>query len=1204
VLTRRAWALLFILAAAAAAAVVFVLFIVPAPLEEPGEALPWLLFPLAFALAEIATAHLVIRNQAITFSLSGIPLVVGFYFLSPSDLMVALVIGAGIALLGRRRPLLGLVADLAITALAGSLAILVFVATATPGATSLFAWSVTSFLAAATLTTVSALADWVLRSLEGRDPARASLSLALAIGLVAALANASVALVMVVFLRTEADELWLLIVPTAIALVGYRAFSALRARQASLQFLHECSQLLQGASLDDGTLASVLRRTQEAYRAISVEAVLGGVPDDRAATRVVVDAAGRARVEPAPTDLVTDRRATLGPGSGGRVVQAPSTSRSWRSSGVETAIVPVRGAGAVYGTLAVARHLDGLPAFGTDDVRALETLATRIGLVAENSDLLERLSASIADSTHLATIVETSDAAIAAIDAEGRITAWNAEAEHMFGYSAERMLGQIAADVLTEGERDRLREVFAAAFAGTVVRNARMDWVRADGTRIPVSFAVTPMTGPGGVVAGVSAVARDESDRARTEAALEASSELLKTVIDGSPLGMGVAGADHRWVQANPALGALLAMDAREVVGRSVLEMIHPDDRGTVRDLEERMFDGVPSVLSVERRYVDRSGRAVWTNVTARVVTEPSSGNPVALYVIEDITARRRAEQQARSMEEQFRSAALAISAAQEPRAVLRAVLDAAREILQVECAAIGIEPDGDGSTASGDGAGLDPQALLQRIGPVSAEGGIVGMAAALGRPVRLHDLEANSPGGVSGAGEPRLRSFIAVPIVHDGVGDATLHLANKIDADDFSEDDEAIAVALATHAAVCLENARINARAGELVRDLDRANLDLVEASEAKSRFLASVAHELRTPLHAILMAGELVHDPPAGPLPESQVRDLGATIESSGRHMVHLIDDLVDLSRIEAGRLDLRPTRIPLRQVVAEIAPGLTRTAESQGITLDLPPESDMTVFADPVRLRQILTNLIANALKFTGSGGRVSLEVRQAEGLTHIAVRDTGIGIAPEDLDRAFLPFEQVSRMSTPGAGLGLAISRSLAELHDGRLEATSQPGVGSVFTLTLPDGPAATVAGRPWPHSLAPFAGIGHGRPILVVEDNPAAMDLATKVLRIAGYDVWQSTGLVAANELLDRATPALVLLDLRLGDGNGLDLVARVRSDAKHHDLPILVMSADAMSDDIARARAAGCNDFLPKPVTPSILLAHVHELLAVVAEAS
>jgi PAS domain S-box-containing protein len=509
--------------------------------------------------------------------------------------------------------------------------------------------------------------------------------------------------------------------------------------------------------------------------------------------------------------------------------------------------------------------------------------------------------------------------------------------------------------------------------------------------------------------------------------------DLLNGVLECSPIAMGIAGPDHRWIEVNAGLADLLGVSRAAAVGRSTVESVHPGDRATVKRLEDRLFEGHVAVRSVERRYVDGSGVVTRANVTARIVDEPATGQPVALYAIEDITARR-----------------------------------------------------------------------------------------------------------------------------HPG------------------EDD----------------------RVTILVRELDRANRELTTANEAKTRFLADVAHELRTPLHSILLASELVQDSLAGQRTAGAILALCATIQSSGRHMVRLIDDLIDLSRIEGGRLELRPTPVLLSQLIADVASNFEHAAEEQGIALDIPEDvgPGPTVVADPDRLRQILTNLIGNALKFTERGGRVWIEVRATRDMTRITVRDSGFGIAPEDIERAFLPFEQVSGTAVQGAGLGLAISRSLAELHGGKLEATSVLGFGSAFTLSLPSR-SRHATRRRGIGTLPPVADAVVGIPVLLVEDDETAMRLTTGVLETAGYEVHQAMSLAAAAAALREHVPALVLLDVRLGDGSGLDLIARIRADAATRHVPILALSANAMPDDIARATDAGCDDFLSKPASMRVLLARVGQLI-------
>ena len=1195
-LTGRTGAWLFTGVVWVAALAVFLVFIVPLPVYDADDPLPWLAFAVAFALAEVAVVHLRVRNQAVSVSLSEIPLVVGFYFVAPAYLVVAQFVGAGAALVvHRRQPPLKLAFNLAIFSLGTSLGLALFREIVPPAPTNLIVWWAASFAGAATVVAVSAPAISLVISMRVRRLELMTLRHGLAFGLATAFVNTSIAMLAVIFIDTEPNGLWLLTVPAGVGLLGYRAFSAQRLRQARLEFLYDCTEILRGPLLDEAVLVRLLIRVREMFRGETVEVILHDPAVSRPATRVVIESSGATHSETAGPDLVAARRAMLAVGGGGRLLdQGGPASQAIGAGGM---IVPLRRARGLDGTLMVAGRLDDLVTFGKEDLRALETLGARLSLVAENSGLVERLAASLAEVSQLAAIVESSEDAIVAVDADGLITSWNPAATRLFGYEAAGMIGRIASEVLPESDWPQLRQSFEAVLSGAPTRNLQTEWARNDGVTVAVSISISPIRGSGGETTGVSAIVRDESDRARAEAAAAASADELRTVVDGSPIGMGIAGEDLRWAQANPALCAMLGLQATETPGRRVVEMIHPDDLATIRLLEDRLFDGEPAVRSVERRYVASNGAVLWTAVTARLIHEPGSHAPMALYMIEDITERRYTEERARLTEERFRHATLAISAIQDPTAVIPAVLLSARETLGAQSAAIATYAD-DGTVVEVEFDGVDANATFERIGRWPSGHGVLAVAATSGRPLRLRDVRTHPAFQGLPDGHPPITSFLGVPIPYVAGSRSTLYVANKLDGGEFTEGDEAIAVALANHAAVCLDNARMNAQARELVGELDRANMELVRMNDAKTQFLANVAHELRTPLHAILVASELVHDSPVGRLSGAKIRDFGATIQSSGRLMVRLIDDLVDLSRIEAGRLDLRPTRFRLGDLLAEIAPNLAETAADRGIALEIPEGPGPLVEADPIRLRQILTNLVGNALKFTERGGRIWVEIGSRRTDITVTVHDTGIGIAPEDLERAFLPFEQVSRTSTPGAGLGLAIARSLAELHGGQLEVSSTLAEGSSFTLTLPRRAEAAVGHVSQEPDGLPMAGLGGGRPILVVEDDPTALSLATDILEMADYEVWRARGLAEGREHLRHGTPALVLLDLRLGDGGGLELAEDIRADPTRRDLPILVLSADATPDDARRVRAAGCNEFLSKPLGPRILLARISELIA------
>jgi len=233
----------------------------------------------------------------------------------------------------------------------------------------------------------------------------------------------------------------------------------------------------------------------------------------------------------------------------------------------------------------------------------------------------------------------------------------------------------------------------------------------------------------------------------------------------------------------------------------------------------------------------------------------------------------------------------------------------------------------------------------------------------------------------------------------------------------------------------------------------LDAVNSELKKASEAKSAFLGNLSHELRSPLSGMMIAAEMLADPGKVKLDRAKREHLGQIMSRNGRHVMLLIEDLLDLSRIEAGRLDLNIERVPLGRILSESADAVRATAERKGVAFGIPEVERLTVSADPLRLRQVFINLLTNAVKFTEPGGKTWIDVRASRGEIAIDVSDTGIGIGGDDIDRIFDAFEQAGG-SHVGAGLGLAISRRITELHGGTLTVRSEPGHGSIFTVALP------------------------------------------------------------------------------------------------------------------------------------------------------
>jgi len=391
--------------------------------------------------------------------------------------------------------------------------------------------------------------------------------------------------------------------------------------------------------------------------------------------------------------------------------------------------------------------------------------------------------------------------------------------------------------------------------------------------------------------------------------------------------------------------------------------------------------------------------------------------------------------------------------------------------------------------------------------------------------------------------------------------------------------------------------------RSGELAR----LNEDLARAARAKDAFLASMSHELRTPLTGILGAAELLRTGAHGPLTERQLRSLGY-VEEAGRHLLALLSDILDLARIGAERLSLASDACGLREVCESALSMVRAEARKKGIEVVLRgPEQAVRFVADTRRVRQVLVNLLSNAVKFTPAGGSVELS-GSADGeaeLVRIEVRDSGPGIAPEDLPKLFQPFTQLdTRLAREhsGTGLGLALVRSLAELHGGRAEVESEPGRGSLFRVVLPwrrplargSGAHAAMPAEPMP--VSDRGGTAPAR-ILLVEDDDANRSILAEFFRTRGHRVDEAATGPEALDLAASSPPDLVVLDVQLPGMDGFEVLARLRS-GPGGGPPVLALTALAMAGDRERVLAAGADAYLAKPAPLALLGREIDGLLA------
>ncbi|MBO9349523.1 MAG: response regulator [Chloroflexus sp.] len=394
---------------------------------------------------------------------------------------------------------------------------------------------------------------------------------------------------------------------------------------------------------------------------------------------------------------------------------------------------------------------------------------------------------------------------------------------------------------------------------------------------------------------------------------------------------------------------------------------------------------------------------------------------------------------------------------------------------------------------------------------------------------------------------------------------------------------------------------------------ELARVNAGLLKATKIKDEFLASMSHEIRTPLTAILGLIDVLQAQLVGPLSDQQMSAING-IKQGGQHLLSLINDYLDIAKIEAGRLELDLGPVSVQDVCQSLRSMVADMAHRAKLKLvyDIDP-SVKVILADARRLRQILINLLSNAIKFTPAGGQVGLEVRgQPElGAVRFTVWDTGIGISAEDAARLFEPFQQIEserQKEVTGSGLGLALVAKLTRLHGGSVGLESEPGIGSRFHVTLPWEPQeqqsfleqltsqreAEEAHATAVPTASPLAG---DRPILLVEDDRASATLFAQYLNRCGYQVVHVESGEEALAYVQGELPCLVLLDVRLRTMDGIEVMRHLRAQPTTRRIPILVLTALVMPGDRERCLAAGADDYLAKPVRLRLLAERIAMLL-------
>ncbi|HEY2599029.1 MAG TPA: response regulator [Candidatus Dormibacteraeota bacterium] len=374
------------------------------------------------------------------------------------------------------------------------------------------------------------------------------------------------------------------------------------------------------------------------------------------------------------------------------------------------------------------------------------------------------------------------------------------------------------------------------------------------------------------------------------------------------------------------------------------------------------------------------------------------------------------------------------------------------------------------------------------------------------------------------------------------------------------------------------------------LIDELREANVGLQKASQHKSVFLANMSHELRTPLNAILGFSELLIDSGDGQYPaETRMRFL-EQINSSGKHLLGLINDILDLAKVEAGQMELRLQAVPVAEVAADVARIVEPLAAKKQISIVVDTDGAGDIEADAGKVKQMILNLVSNAIKFTPPEGVVTIKATRLQDSIDVSVSDTGIGIAQEDSGRIFHEFQQVDSgvgRRQPGTGLGLALTQRFARLHGGDVRMESVLGKGSIFTISLPLRAHVERANGALSETVTAKA-VDPNRPlILVVEDNPAAIELMTRNLETGGFRTVVARAGSEVVSIASQQQPIAITLDILLPGLDGWEVLSQLKKDPRTSSIPVIVVS---VVDNPELGIALGALEYFVKPIDGSALL--------------
>jgi PAS domain S-box-containing protein len=866
-----------------------------------------------------------------------------------------------------------------------------------------------------------------------------------------------------------------------------------------------------------------------------------------------------------------------------------------------------------------------------------------IGFAGSCVDIADRKQAEEAAHS-LASIVESSEDAIIAKRLDGAIVSWNAAAERIYGYAADEVKGKHISLLAPEEHRSELTSIFEMLKRGESIPHLETVRRTKDGRLIDVALTISPTYDSAGHITGASTIARDITDRKRVEqersllaAQIENERQRLNNVVANVP---GVVW--EAWGQPDQAAQRIdfVSEYVEKMLGYGTdewlstpnfwLSIVHPDDVERAAREAAAIFASGKGGTS-RFRWKAKDGRAVWVEAQSVVVCDDAE-NPIGMRgVTMDITERKRAEDAQRFLAE----ASGLLGSSLDYEITLGSVAKLAVPNLADWCVVHIIGDNGrlrQLAVVHSDPAKEEAARRIQQRYPVDPEASIgVPNVLRTGRPefYPIVDQErlahaARNQDVADVLRELNLKSCMIVPLVARNRTLGTITLATAESNRYYDAYDLTLTENLAHRIALAVDNARLYREAqdavtaredalrirDELLRREHVAREEAETANRAKDEFLATVSHELRTPLNAILGWAHMLRSNKLDQNTESRALE---TIERNAKSQAQLIEDILDVSRIVTGKLRLEVRPVELAAVVDAATDAVRPAADAKGIKLEtiLDPRVG-PVSGDPNRLLQIVWNLASNAVKFTGKGGRVQIQLQRVSSYVEIVVSDTGQGISSEFLPYVFDRFRQADATSTRrhgGLGLGLAIVRHLVEMHGGTVVAHSPgDGLGATFTVKLPlivspvDKPetsrqqqtsGATISLEPSPRL--------DGVRVMVVDDDSDTREMLRLMIGQLGAEVKACASSEEAMGALTEWNPDVIVSDIEMPDEDGYELIRKVRGSESYPDgrkVPAVALTAYGRVEDRLRALSAGYQMHIAKPAEPVELAVVIATLAA------